>query len=431
MATALITLGRLPKALTLARHLSAAGYRVVVAEPFKWHLALVSRAVSRSYVTPSPNLDPSGYRACLLDIIEREEVTLVIPVSEEIHHVLPLRGDLPPQVLLFAPNWNDYLTAADKLYFAQRAQSLGLAVPTTHIYGTPAAENLGVADNCIYKPRRGCSGVGIVRDPDALPAQEQNENTVVQTFIDGQVISSLTLVVDGSEVQTVVYQGKVFSGTVAICFEQIQPSAAVIDWIHTWTQSFEGNGFIALDFIIDPQGQPWGIECNPRLTSGIHFFTNLDQLAAKPNRRDINQQIANVEIPASEAGSDSVPNHQPTFSIPSQSKGESTHAKTVPATAQRPKRWQWGYSTLTEAYGALFRGDFSQYWQIMKLLRTSRDCVWSWRDPLPFLLMTPLSISILWPAIKEGLTLGEACQRDIAPLWDRGSDSGVVARDMP
>jgi len=400
MATALITLGRLPKALTLARHLSAAGYRVVVAEPFKWHLALVSRAVSRSYVTPSPNLDPSGYRACLLDIIEREEVTLVIPVSEEIHHVLPLRGDLPPQVLLFAPNWNDYLTAADKLYFAQRAQSLGLAVPTTHIYGTPAAENLGVADNCIYKPRRGCSGVGIVRDPDALPAQEQNENTVVQTFIDGQVISSLTLVVDGSEVQTVVYQGKVFSGTVAICFEQIQPSAAVIDWIHTWTQSFEGNGFIALDFIIDPQGQPWGIECNPRLTSGIHFFTNLDQLAAKPNQRDINQNMANTE----------------TFG---------------PANAQRPKRWQWGYSTLTEAYGALFRGDFSRYWQIMKLLRTSRDCVWSWRDPLPFLLMTPLSISILWPAIKEGLTLGEACQRDIAPLWDRGSDSGVVARDMP
>ena len=37
--TALLTLGRLPKGLDLARALAAEGWRVVVAEPFGWHLA--------------------------------------------------------------------------------------------------------------------------------------------------------------------------------------------------------------------------------------------------------------------------------------------------------------------------------------------------------------------------------------------------------
>jgi hypothetical protein len=33
---------------------------------------------------------------------------------------------------------------------------------------------------------------------------------------------------------------------------------------------------------------------------------------------------------------------------------------------------------------------------------------------MPFLLMTPMSWEILWPAITGGISLGEATQRDIA-----------------
>ena len=47
MKTVLLTLGRLPKALELARALRAAGARVLVAEPFAKHLTGTSRAVER------------------------------------------------------------------------------------------------------------------------------------------------------------------------------------------------------------------------------------------------------------------------------------------------------------------------------------------------------------------------------------------------
>ena len=55
--TVLLTLGRLPKALEVARALRGAGCRVIVAEPFRRHLTGASRAVARSVVVPSPVAD--------------------------------------------------------------------------------------------------------------------------------------------------------------------------------------------------------------------------------------------------------------------------------------------------------------------------------------------------------------------------------------
>jgi hypothetical protein len=72
---------------------------------------------------------------------------------------------------------------------------------------------------------------------------------------------------------------------------------------------------------------------------------------------------------------------------------------------------------LTEVYALLFKGQFNDFIKSIKLLFSAKDVVWSWKDPLPFLLMTPLSWPILWPAIRERISLGEASQRDIAPHW--------------
>ena len=59
--TVLLTLGRLPKALELARALHAAGCRVVVAEPFRRHLTGASRQVARSVQVTSPVIDREAY----------------------------------------------------------------------------------------------------------------------------------------------------------------------------------------------------------------------------------------------------------------------------------------------------------------------------------------------------------------------------------
>ena len=113
--TALLTLGRMPKALDLAWALAGAGWRVVIAEPFAWHLSRLSRRVARSYRVPSPVSDPAGYRAALRDVVARERVSLVVPVSEEIFHAAAL--DLPAGVRFFGEGQARLLALHDKLGF--------------------------------------------------------------------------------------------------------------------------------------------------------------------------------------------------------------------------------------------------------------------------------------------------------------------------
>ena len=69
--TVLLTLGRLPKALELARALHQAGARVIVADPFGLHVCRASRCVARSIRVPAPNTDPAAYLDALEAIVRQ------------------------------------------------------------------------------------------------------------------------------------------------------------------------------------------------------------------------------------------------------------------------------------------------------------------------------------------------------------------------
>ena len=72
--TALLTVGRFPKALTLARALHRNRVRVVVADPLKRQLCSVSRAVAKNYRVTAPNEDVVAWEQEILEIIERERI---------------------------------------------------------------------------------------------------------------------------------------------------------------------------------------------------------------------------------------------------------------------------------------------------------------------------------------------------------------------
>jgi len=100
--TVLITVGRMPKGLDLARGFAAEGCRVVVADPYRWHVARLSRAVAATHRTVAPAREPDRYLEQLSDIVARERVELVVPVSEETMHVVRLGDRLPAGTRLFA-----------------------------------------------------------------------------------------------------------------------------------------------------------------------------------------------------------------------------------------------------------------------------------------------------------------------------------------
>ena len=407
--TVLLTLGRLPKALTLARCLKAQGCRVVVAEPFYSHVSKPSNAIDACWLTPSPNFNASAYRDRLRHIIEAEAVDLVVPISEESHYVLSSSAgdDAPLGAPVFGPSAELYSQLQDKWLFVQHATRRQVSVPVSSPTELSSAAHFDGA--VVSKPRRGCSGLGVTihaqcPNPAGLP-----HGTLLQQHVSGTSCCSLSLLEQGVPVATVMYRPRVTTGTVAVCFESIPASTAVNDWIRAFCAGLDYTGFIAFDFIIDAEGVPWGIECNPRLTSGIHFFDETF--------------LAHWMLDVSSAGTPSGDSDHSTLSY-------STSPLHEEALKPLGRRYQWAYSTLTEAWASLFKGKPAEALQHLNELRSARDVVWSWRDPLPFLLMTPMSWPILWPAISGRMSMAEASQRDIAPLFSKhhgGSDNSGLS----
>ena len=383
MTTVLLTLGRLPKALDLARGFAGAGCRVLVAEPFRRHLAGASRHVARSLQVPAPSAGKAAYLAALERIITDEGVDLVVPVSEETMHVAFLRGRLPGPARLFTMPPEQVLALHDKARFIEQGRACGVAVPETHPLGTPAAEALAAEQDVVVKPVFSCSGRGVRMLPRgaALPAPDPADPAVVQAFLPGRVHSSCTIAHDGRVLATVIYRGTVMQGTVAVAFERVAEQPAITAWIEAFVAAVGWTGFISFDFVVDAAGQAHGIECNPRATSGVHFWQSLDMAEA-------------ILHPAGFGG-----------------------AAGRPVRVRPEGELQQFYSCLTEAQMAVFRRDGAL--ARLRRLATTRDVTWDWRDPMPFLTMPVTSWRIIALSIARRTTFGEVATLDVGWYEDR------------
>ena len=145
MNTVLLTLGRLPKALDIARSFASLGWRVIVADPFRTHLLAASRSVSQSVRVPAPAVDAGAYLAALAEIVDSAKVDLVVPISEEIMFVGLLRSRLPAHVQVLAMPPEALAAAHDKYAFARHAIDIGLTAPRTALASDPEAGEIGAA----------------------------------------------------------------------------------------------------------------------------------------------------------------------------------------------------------------------------------------------------------------------------------------------
>lgn len=375
-ATVLITLGRLPKALDLARGFNALGYRVIVAEPFRWHLTGMSNVVAKRFTVTAPAVNRGQYLQQLKDIVVNENVDWVVPVSEEIMHVSFLRELLPAHVKLYAMPSATLLALHDKLSFIDRCREYGVSAPETFDCNDARAAALALAGDYIVKPVFSCSGRGVVfkQRGEPLPSEPSAERLIAQAWVKGEVLSTFSVTHQGLAMTTVVYRGAVMSGTVAVCFERVTATdpqhQAVIDWVHQFVQRARFSGFISFDLVLDGEGKAHGIECNPRATSGLHFLNTGDLAAA-------------------------VVNPQPR----------------TPIRFRDEMLLHQFYPCLTEVQksmfsGGKFRENLRQFWR-------AHDVSWDRRDPLPFLTMPLTASQIIWKSIRAGVTMGEVATLDV------------------
>ena len=365
MSAVLLTLGRLPKALDPARSFAKLGWRVIVADPFADHLTGASRACARSVQVPSPADDPAGWLDAIERIAREENVRLILPVSEETLYASYLQARLP-DVAVFTMPPNVLHEAHDKWRFAKQAKALGLPVPATWRADDVQARSLADSGDFVWKERRSCGGGGTKLLPQGA-AFEPTDHAIVQERIKGEELSSCSLCVNGEIRGTAIYRASVISGTVAVGFSRVD-DARVNDFAARYAAATQWTGFLSFDFMRDAAGQIFALECNPRLTSGVHFFETDDLAPAILNQSKQLRLRQEADL-------------------------------------------QQFWSCLQEAQGAL--PNVFDFARKLRAMSQRRDVTFTSHDPLPLLTMPWTARALLRRAARERVPMAVAASADI------------------
>lgn len=375
----LLTLGRMPKGLELARGLAANGCQVYVADPHKKHICRYSNSVTENFQVTAPSVSVESYVNDLLQIVNDRHIDLVVPVSEESVYSGLLKDKLPERVQYFGPGFVESRQLHDKYQFNQRLHLIGLPAPATALLGTSAAQALVAQHDVVIKPVHASAGIDIqyLTQGCELP-EHTNRPSLVQQQMQGRLLTSFSVARDGVCLGTSVYEGTIMTGSVAIAFERVEDCAAVFQFVDAFIEKNNYTGFISFDIFVEADGLAYAIECNPRLTSGIHLFENSDVARAVIN------------------------------------SNSDTH---ISYREQRQFQHFWpclGTTELSLIKRGPFRKNFGH-------LVASDDVTWDRHDPMPAIMLNFCSVEIFIKYFREKMSLGEAAICDIE--WREHSET--------
>ncbi|MCD1258472.1 carbamoylphosphate synthase large subunit [Paenibacillus athensensis] len=392
----LLTGGRAPAALELARALAEGGWRVHAAESLSRHLCRASRAVAGSHRVPAPAEDPGRYAAALAELATREGLGALVPACEEVFHIARYAQQLAASGcrVLAAP-----LTALARLHskwaFIRLAASYGFDVPHTRLLTSPAAWREAVEqtdERLVLKPvysrfaanvtfvgampgipaKRGA--VGVSPADHLIPPVSERYPWVAQQYVAGRELCAYAIAHEGRLAAFAVYESFYRAGRGATVYFEALPHAALREWVGRFVALERFSGQIAFDFIETPEGRLYPLECNPRATSGVHLF-----------RGDGARLAAALLAPERLDG------------VCLQPRAGAKAMLTLPMLA-------CGLAAQPTPRGAL-------RW-LGKLL-TARDAVFRWRDPLPYAGQLGLLGELARIGRKRGVSLMAASTLDM------------------
>lgn len=279
----LLTSGRFPATLELARLLHSAGHRVYIADTSRWHFCRFSNAVVESLKIPSPRFHFDAFLEALSQIIEEKKIDLLIPTFEEILYVAKGADRLPQTCELFCPPFELLHTLHNKWLFNQKQKELGIATPESYlIESREELENVPIARPFILKSvySRASQGVFQIDPSDPLPevSISPSHQWIAQERIEGRVICAHSICREGKVQALAIYPVHYsVAGQSCLVMEAIEHHK-IQSWLKEFIEKLKFTGQLALDFIETPEGKLYCIECNPRATSGLHLFTPEDQI---------------------------------------------------------------------------------------------------------------------------------------------------------
>lgn len=283
----LVTSARAAAALDIARDFARAGFEVHSADCSTALISRWSRNVAKVHEYASPVRFPDEFAADMVRLRESLEPVLIVPTSEEIFHLA--RPALAERLgaTLFAPPRSTLKLLHDKFAFAEACGRHGLPAPETHRLADPAGLEAyaAEAEDWVFKPCFSRFGAEALIGPSAEKvraiAPSPKRTWVAQRRVSGREASFYAVARGGTLTAFAAYEGKWRLAGAAISFDALEPEldARIEALAARVADVFAITGQYSCDLIVDPQGEPWLIECNPRATSGVHLLTGRGDLA--------------------------------------------------------------------------------------------------------------------------------------------------------
>lgn len=284
----LLTGGRGPAVLDLARQLHQAGHTLTMAESRHLYFSRFSNAIKYHAVIPHPSLSEEGFIQGLLDLIERHKIDILIPGYDEGFFIAKHKSRFPDTVKVFVENSATIDTLNNKYKFIQLLEELKINAPHSvlihNIYELKRVLTSGeFARPCIVKSIYSAGGLmaKTVRENTDLDKLDIKYPCIAQTMIPGRVWSTFSVAHEGRMTFFVSYFPLYTfrENGAAICFKT-QYHHGVYETVKKLIESTNYSGLIGFDMIEDSDGSVWPIECNPRITSGAHMARTVFDFSA-------------------------------------------------------------------------------------------------------------------------------------------------------
>lgn len=280
MPRVLITGVRAPAALEWVRVFAQCGWQVWAADSLACPLGRWSRHVERYIRLPAPATDHAGWTAALVRTLDKGAVDAVLPTCEEVFWLALSAPALRDRTRVLASPLPLLLQLHHKGDFARLTANWRHQAPPTHLVQSQAdlAPFAAEAHTWVFKPafsRFACSTLVRPTTRQLRTVQPASATPwVVQRCVTGVEYCSYSLLRRGCVVAHACYQPRYRVGRGAgIGLQPVAPPA-VLEFVREFGAQTGFDGQVGFDFIQQPDGRLWVLECNPRATSGVHLLAD-------------------------------------------------------------------------------------------------------------------------------------------------------------
>ena len=290
----LVTDGDQRSALAVTRSLGRRGIPVLVGESTPRSLAGCSRWCTRQVVYPSPRHDAAAFDRFLVELVERERIDVILPVTDvTTHAVARNQSALAPRTALAVPAFDAFERVTEKSALVRSAQACGIAVPDTAFVSSIADAHAiagALAYPVVIKPSRSRIRTGNGWVPTSVQYAGSEEEllrlyhnidylaaapSLVQQRIVGPGEGLFALFDRGRLLTTFAHRRlreKPPSGGVSVLSESIPVEADLKDAAIRLLSPLGWHGVAMLEYKRDARsGQPFLMEVNGRFWGSLHL----------------------------------------------------------------------------------------------------------------------------------------------------------------